>query len=135
MRLNQQPCFIKVFRIFVIIAVIATTTISCGRKAMPSGVEQGLLSKKSHKSEIRKRERIAKRSAKETAKLERKAKKPSQTAKKKSLKAQKKAVARQINIQAPETKKRMKENQKYTKKNNPPNRTFWEKLMFWKKRF
>ena len=135
MGLNQRHCFTKVFRIFVIIVVVTTTAISCNRKTMPSGVEGGLLGNKNYKSEMRKRERIARKANKKTAQLEKKAKKPAQRNKQKSLKAQKKGIKRQISIQTPDTQKRMKENQKYTKKNNPPNKTFWDKLFFWRKKY
>ncbi|MDD2550278.1 MAG: hypothetical protein PHD00_09325 [Bacteroidales bacterium] len=133
MRLNQHHCFTKVIRIFVMVVTIAITTISCSRKTLPSGVEQGLLSNKGYRSEIRKRERIARRADRKTARLERKAKKPAKITERKTRKAQKKGVERHFNNQAPNTQKRMKENQKYTKKNNPPNRPFWKRLKFWKK--
>lgn len=107
---------------------------SCGKKIYPSGLEGNLVgNQKEFSRNERKRKREARRANRKTARLERKANSSIKKQKKKSLTAQKRMQREHINKQTPEVQERMKQNQKDDRKRNKPNKTFWQRLMFWKK--
>jgi hypothetical protein len=120
--------------IFILSLFIAFITSSCGPKIFPSGLEGNLSgNQKEFARNEKKRKRIAKRANRRTARLEKKAKAPSVKKKKESIKTEEKQRQAHINKQTPEVQERMKQNLKEDNKRNKPNKTFWQRLMFWKK--
>lgn len=125
---------IRTFRIFVILVLLTLSLGSCNRKTLPSGVEGNLWgTNRNFKKEVRQRERLARRADRKTARLERKARRPQEKEKRRAAKAHSKAVEQHINKQHPDVKARMKENQKFTKQRYATKKSFWDRLMFWKK--
>ncbi len=125
---------IKAFCIFVLFVILAGGLGSCNKKIYPSGLEGNLLGKQqNYRQEVRRRERVSKRTNREHARLERKANKPMLKAKKKAEEEQKRLIKNHFTKQHPDVQARMKANEKYTRRNNPPTKSFVQKLKFWKK--
>ena len=125
---------VRFFCILFSFLLVGLGESSCGKKIFPSGLEGNLEgNQREFARNERKRKRTARRANRKTARLERKAQRPMVKQKKKSLFAQKKMQEEHVNKQTPEVQERMKQNRKDDKKRNKPNKTFWQRLMFWKK--
>lgn len=123
----------KAFCIFVLFVILSGGFGSCSKKIYPSGIEGNLLVKQqNYRQDVRRRERISRRANREHDRVERKASKPQLKAKKKAEKEQKKLIKNHIAKQHPDVQARMKANEKFTRRNNPPTKSFVQKIKFWK---
>lgn len=125
---------LRLFFTVLVFFIVALGDTSCGPKIYPSGLEGNLAgNQKEFARKEKKRKRIAKRENRRTARLEKRAKAPSEKKKKESLQAQERMKQKHIKKQSPEVQERMKQNLKEDNKRNKPNKTFWQRLKFWKK--
>lgn len=123
----------KAFCIFVLFVILAGGFGSCSKKVYPSGIEGNLLVKQqNYRQDERRRERLSRKANREHSRLERKASKPLLKAKKKAKKEQKRLIRNHIAKQHPDVQARMKANEKFTRRNNPPTKSFVQKIKFWK---
>lgn len=119
---------------FLLLILINFGGVSCAKKIYPSGLEGNLIGNQGDfKREQIKRERTARRAKRKTLRLERRAKRPQVKRKAEAKRVEKKMIRRHKENQHPDVQVRMKQNERETRRYYASQKSFKEKLMFWKR--
>ncbi|PKP39246.1 MAG: hypothetical protein CVT98_02540 [Bacteroidetes bacterium HGW-Bacteroidetes-15] len=125
---------IKPYCYFVLLIMISFGGGSCGKQVYPSGLEGNLLGyNRYYESEQQKRLQIARKFDSELNQKAKKENKPLLKEAKQFEKEKEKFVKDHMARQEPHVQARMKQNLKETKKYYSSQKSFKEKLVFWKK--